>query len=330
MQIQPNSYQGTRRRPAWSPDGSKFAAEVERDIVVVSADGQSTLGTIGPAGRWSTNPSFSPDGTKIAYATYDYLGHELPTWSLQVADADGSNPQVLNKNLGWSPQWSADGSLISYTGNDENERGYYTWVTTPDGKQDRRLTPDYRGLETERCWDPKGQEMVVSSFSDDGQHLVVRDTTGQKERQITYNPGFVTWDQMPNWSPDGSTIVFEQHWKGGGQLAVVDPYGDDVKPFVDLGVQEYEPVFSPDGQYVAFTAGRQTGDFDLYVARADGSEVRRLTHQAGDEYLPSWSPDGTKIAFLTFDHDMNDGCGVVEFHPKAGELVQQKGQAVPA
>lgn len=324
MNIQPTSYQGTRGKPAWAPDGSKFAVEVERDILVVSADGQSTLGTIGPEGRWSTNPSFSPDGTKIAYASYDYLGHELPTWSLQVADSDGSNPKVINKNLGWSPQWSADGKMIAYTGTNglDDERGYYTWVATADGKQDYRLTPLEQGLETEHSWDPKGQELVTSGYGDDGRHLRVRDAKGLKERQITFNPGYETWDQTPNWSPDGQQIVFEQHWRGGGQLALVDPYGDDVKPLVDLGKNEYEPVFSPDGRWVAFTAGNYTGDFDLYVARADGSEVRRLTDRAGDEYLPSWSPDGTRIAYLTFDEEMNDGWGVVDFSPKAGERVR--------
>ncbi len=322
MQIQPTSTQGTRGKPAWSPDSSRFAVEVERDILVVSADGQSTLGTVGPEGRWSMNPSFSPDGTKIAYATYDYLGHELPTWSLQVADADGSNPTVLNKNLGWKPVWSPDGSQIAFTGGDLNDQGFLTWVCTPDGKNEVCVTNVDRGLETEHVWDPSGQEILTSGYGEDGRHLVVYDTTGEKSRQITFPPGYKTWDQSPDWSPDGSTIVFEQQWEGGDQLAMVDPYGDEMKPFVDLGLHEYEPAFSPDGRWVAFTAGRQSGDFDLYVARADGSEVRKLTSQAGDEYLPSWSPDGSKIAFLTFDTERNDGWGVVDFTPRAGERVR--------
>ncbi|MEW6283462.1 MAG: hypothetical protein AB1758_32935, partial [Candidatus Eremiobacterota bacterium] len=320
MHVTTRSYQGTRGRPAWAPDGSKFAAEVRTSILVFSPDGETVLGKIGPPG-WNANPAFSPDGSKIAFAN-GYFGPDKPNgWSLQVADADGSNVEVINKNLGWRPEWSADGRKIAYTGYSETEkRGYYTWVTTADGSKEWCITPPDRVLETEHRWDPTGQEVVTSGYGRDGRHLMVMDETGRKARQITFGGRGVS-DQTPEWSPEGNQIVFEQHWEGGGRLSLVDPYGDEVRPLVDLGLTEYEPTFSPDGQWVAFSAGRYSGTFDIHVVKADGSETHRLTTREGDEYLPSWSPDGKKIAFLTFDRDMNNGVGVVDFDPKAWEKV---------
>jgi Tol biopolymer transport system component len=56
------------------------------------------------------------------------------------------------------------------------------------------------------------------------------------------------------------------------------------------------PAWSPDGSMVAFVSGR-SGDEELYVARADGSGVRRLTRAPGPDLTPAWSPDGRRIAF---------------------------------
>jgi TolB protein len=56
------------------------------------------------------------------------------------------------------------------------------------------------------------------------------------------------------------------------------------------------PSVSPDGNRIAFSSG-PAGKLDIYVMRADGTEVRRLTMRAGREQYPAWSPDGRRIAF---------------------------------
>ena len=73
-----------------------------------------------------------------------------------------------------------------------------------------------------------------------------------------------------------------------------------------------EPVFSPDGQYLAFSSGRGGDGYDIYRTNADGSGRIRLTEtplwvavtpegqgQQWSNVAPAWSPDGTQIAFLT-------------------------------
>ncbi len=56
------------------------------------------------------------------------------------------------------------------------------------------------------------------------------------------------------------------------------------------------PVWSPDGQKIAFTSKRD-GNWGVYVLNADGSGQQRLTRNGALEWAPAWSPDGRKIAF---------------------------------
>ena len=81
---------------------------------------------------------------------------------------------------------------------------------------------------------------------------------GTNVRQLTSNADF---DSAPSWSPDGKRILFER---------------------------------APAG---TFTPGTEAQEKDLYVMRADGTHVRRLTDSPGLDEGPEFSPDGTKIAF---------------------------------
>ena len=81
---------------------------------------------------------------------------------------------------------------------------------------------------------------------------------GTNVRQLTSNADF---DSAPSWSPDGKRILFER---------------------------------APAG---TFTPGTEAQEKDIYVMRADGTHVRRLTDSPGLDEGPEFSPDGTKIAF---------------------------------
>jgi Tol biopolymer transport system component len=59
----------------------------------------------------------------------------------------------------------------------------------------------------------------------------------------------------------------------------------------------YSPSWSPDGSTIAIEV-LEDGNWNLYLVRADGSGVRRLTDMPGDENRPTWAPDGTKVAFM--------------------------------
>jgi Tol biopolymer transport system component len=64
------------------------------------------------------------------------------------------------------------------------------------------------------------------------------------------------------------------------------------------GLRNRDPGWSPDGEKIVF-ARAESGQSDIFVMNADGSERRVLVSGQADEIMPSWSPDGTRIAFAS-------------------------------
>jgi TolB protein len=99
----------------------------------------------------------------------------------------------------------------------------------------------------------------------------------------------------PEWSPDGSKIVFYSDRNGQFDIWVMDADGSNPIALTDTGDNAF-PSWSPDGTQIVFASNRD-GNFEIYVMNADGSDETRLTTTAAAELNPSFSPDGTRIAF---------------------------------
>ncbi len=73
--------------------------------------------------------------------------------------------------------------------------------------------------------------------------------------------------------------------------------GTRVRRLTDNDDQDWNPKFSPNGRWIAFSSDRR-GDHEIFKMRADGTKVRRLTEEIGDDLEPDWSPDGDRIVFV--------------------------------
>jgi Tol biopolymer transport system component/C-terminal processing protease CtpA/Prc len=93
-------------------------------------------------------------------------------------------------------------------------------------------------------------------------------------------------------SPDGTKLAFNYH----GDIWVVAASGGKAQPLTSNVEFDDNPVWSPDGNWIAFSSGRN-GNNDIFVVPADGGKPKQITFHSGNDVPSDWSPDGSKIVF---------------------------------
>jgi Tol biopolymer transport system component len=214
-------------------------------------------------------PAWSPDGQRLAFKTAQGGSNQLA-----VINANGKDETLLTRTFRFSegqPAWSPDATTLLYRRTPENPlvQDGDIWVldvaasaTTPTQPVTHAVLLR-TGDERYPSYSPDGTQIAFRGDLDlaeptGDEELYVMNADGTGVRQLTSNADF---DSAPSWSPDGRRILFER---------------------------------APAG---TFTPGTEAQEKDVYVMRADGTHVRRLTDSPGIDEGPEFSPDGTKIAF---------------------------------
>jgi Tol biopolymer transport system component/C-terminal processing protease CtpA/Prc len=100
------------------------------------------------------------------------------------------------------------------------------------------------------------------------------------------------WLRYPAISPDGQAIVFAYR----GDLYRVPAEGGRAVLLTVYGGHDFMPVFSRDGQWIAFASDRH-GNFDVFLMPAAGGEARRLTYHSADDYPSDFTPGDQAVLF---------------------------------
>jgi Tol biopolymer transport system component len=241
------------------------------------AERQITNGTRDYGSDWS------PDGTKIVF---DREGAGKGIW---VVNADGSIPTKLIDN-GSVPSWSPDGTKIAFSRSDpgtmvplgpaESATGSSIFVMNADGTDVQRLTQsgssDYLS-----DWSPDGTQIAYTHASAQGGGIFVINADGSDPHQILA-PGNEIF--AFDWSPDGTTIAVavngtKRGAPGGILLVPADGSGQPTMlPGSEATYPRYvsNPAWSPDGQWIAYTAGPDNLG-TIVIVHPDGSERRTVT-----------------------------------------------------
>lgn len=249
-------------------------------------------------------PSFSPSGKRLV--CNDQTAGILHN-SILIMDADGSKSSTLFQDpikSALGAVWSRQGDRLAFA-----QGRFFQSTLGPASADIVIMNADGTGLKTLTdgsgnyafpSWSPDGRSIVYRSSIAGKSALLVVDIETRAIRTLDTGSDK---DNFPTWSPAGDRIAFTSYRDGDTDLYSIRPDGTDLKRLTNSTGNDAHSTWSSDGKWIAFTSAR--GGFkdeaplhpsnpqpygDLYVMRADGSDVRRLTDDQFEEATPNWVP----------------------------------------
>lgn len=129
-----------------------------------------------------------------------------------------------------------------------------------------------------------------------GNEIFIADADGRRARQLTFSK---TLNLSPIWSPGTDRIAYTTLAGSNWTLAMINLNTGQSQRITTWSGQNQSPAWCPvNPDMLAFSSNRD-GNNEIYISRANGTGVRRLTNSPGIDVSPSWSPDGSRIAFAS-------------------------------
>jgi TolB protein len=231
--------------------------------------------------------------TRIAFIRGNAGDKEL--W---VMDYDGANQHQLTSlhSVALTPRWSPDASRIAFTCFVPNSGTVSAQICMYSFDAGKLVSfARFRGTNNSPTWSPDGSQVMFSSSMQGNPALYVTDASGNRPKRVTFaNNGA---DTSPAWNPKtGESVIFVSG--GVPQLYIMNSDGTNAQK-LDLPDMGYviDPAWSPNGQLMAFSWRRPSGNYDIYLMDVSSRQIRELTRDSGRNERPSWAPDGRHIVF---------------------------------
>jgi Tol biopolymer transport system component len=282
---------------------------------------QPTLTTEKSTGTYHLAPAISPDGTRLAYFG-EGTGFSVDLW---LATVGGAGPgrrlfeSTISSNyetyrfINSAAAFSPDGTQLAFAAK-RGGRDELVLLDVARNKVVNRISIPLNGITTP-AWSPDGKQLVFTGYDGGLSDLFLVNADGTGFTRLTDDKHA---DLHPAWSPDGTTIAFTSD-RGpetdfdllrfsNYRIALLDVATKQVRtlPGQDVG-KHINPVWSPDGQALAFVSDRN-GVSNIYLYDLAAAEMHRLTDfftgvQGITPLSPvlSWAPKADRLAFVYYE-----------------------------
>jgi len=272
---------------SWGPDSKELIYSMAGSLWRQRLDSKEAVQlTDGPG--YDYQPDWSPDGKSVAYVSYQKDTMEL--WLLEVAT--GKTKQLTSGGaVNVEPRWSPDGKKLVWVSTQYNKRFHVFVADFADGqlKNVVRLTGETKSslpryyysaydMEINPVWTRDGREILFVSncghIHGTGGFWRMKAEPGAEAREIHYEE--TSWKARPDFSPDGSRMVYSSYLgKQWQNLWVMPAKGGDAFPLTYAEWDETNARWSPDGEKLA-AISNQPGGTEIFSETIPGGQRSSL------------------------------------------------------
>ena len=322
-----SEHPGVRPVPRWwFGAGAGIAVLLALYLFVRDRPAESPAWTVRPLTSfvgWVFNPTWSPDGSFVAY------GHTAEgPMDIYVMAAAGGDPIRLTEGPAddISPRWSPGSRHLAFL----SDRGAGTnlYLIPPLGGTERKLAethipwldlagPAFSALGAVP-WSPDASEILFSRLHPTGEMPVWRINVGTGEEAQLTRPPPGAFDLGATWSFDGERIAFGRSQGGKTSLWLMDAETGEAEPLLDDDNFNASPAWTADNERLVFLSNR-AGPRNLWEIDVRSRRLRQVTTGPGPDSSPVVSPTG-RLAYSPYRHQVDLHWGRVdrpqEEHPR--------------